>query len=1279
MLRWNAIRSPWRRSSPGTRLSNSRRPRRRLLESLETRWLLASDAYLEINLASNQPGAALVTDPSLAFAWGIAASPGASGGFSVSDSAAGRSNFYSGDVAGSPFVKNADQAVDVPSPTGQVYNGNANEFIIHSPPPPPGVETPIFGGPAEFLYASLDGTIYGFNSNVGPQAVAAVSVPGAGFTGLTLANSVTTNSGSTSSGTGDQLYAADFLGGKIDVFDASFQPVTTSGSFTDPNLPTGYKPFNVQALGGELYVSYTAWLGAAQEVSASGPLPPTPAPGGVIDAFDASGNFLGRIASGAPLDQPWGMALAPQSFGQFAGDLLVAKQGNGEINAFNPGPSPTATGGTSLGALDGPDGNPLIVNGLLGLAFGNGDNAGDADSLYFTAGFFPDLVWPFSNTSGGPAIATAVPAPELSHGLFGAVQVAGTGLSGAVGTDTTAQAGREFSGALAAFGSAELPSPEANPVASYTATIDWGDGSSTTPGTVVPTGNGGYLVVGSHTYTAAATDDYQVTINDASGNSATVTGTVQVMAATLSAKALPVESHGLSIDNANVAAFIDTGGADPLSNYSATIDWGDGTSATPGTITQGIVPPDAVPIGGYFAVAGSHTYAATGDYTFTVTISDSDGTSATVHGAVDIAAATLNAHALPVVSDGLVVDNADVAAFLDTGGADPLSNYSATIDWGDGSTSAGTIDGGITATPAIANAVGGYFSVAGSHTYTATGDYTFAVTISDTDGGSATVTGTVVVAQATLQAKAIPVDSTGLTVNNATVADFIDTGAGDPLSNYKATIDWGDGTPASAGTITGIALDDGTGGGSLTAAPAVIVGGEYYRVEGSHTYAASGDYTTTITISDSDGTNATVQGTVDVAQATLEAKALPVVSQGLNVSNATLADFIDTGGADPLTNYSATINWGDGSSSTGTVGAGVTPVDASMAGGYFTVAGSHTYAATGSYTFTVTISDTDGITTTAKGTIDLGQAPLLAVGVPVVVTSGLSVDGAIVAAFADTKGGDALANYSATIDWGDGSSTAAGTVAGSDNSFIVTGSHTYAASGDYELKVALVDTDGSTANVTAHAFLDSPVASVVATAFQDVLHRAADDSGLSYWTQQIAGGLPPSQFASDLTHSAEFYATNVIDPAYQTYLGRGADAAGVAYWTSQMQQGLTDQEIEANFIASPEFYAHAGGTDAAWVNAMYQTVLGRPADSAGLNYWTNQLAGGASRSSVAMGFAASQEREAQTIQNDYFTYLGRTASPAEVNYWVAQFDQGSTNEDIVSAFIGSSEYFKVHS
>jgi hypothetical protein len=450
-------------------------------------------------------------------------------------------------------------------------------------------------------------------------------------------------------------------------------------------------------------------------------------------------------------------------------------------------------------------------------------------------------------------------------------------------------------------------------------------------------------------------------------------------------------------------------------------------------------------------------------------------------------------------------------------------------------------------------------------------------------------------------------------------------------------------------------------------------------VAGSHTYTATGDHTFTVTISDTDGSQATVQGTVDVAEPTLVAHALPVKSDGLVVNNANVAAFTDTGGADPLTNYSATIAWGDGSTSAGTVSRAATPAGAAISADLFTVAGSHTYTAPGDYTFTVTISDTDGVQTTVQGTADVAQPPLLAVGVPVVVTSGLSISGAIVAAFTDAAGGDPLTNYTATIDWGDGSSTTAGTVSGSGNSFVVTGSHTYAAAGDYQFHVTIADQDGSAASAESHAFIDSSSASFVASAFQDVLHRAADDGGLSYWTQRITAGLAPSQFASDLTHSAENYATNVIDPDYQKFFGRAADAAGVAYWTNQMQQGLTDQELEADFIASPEFYGNAGGTNSSWVNAMYQMVLGRQADSSGLNYWLAQLSAGESRASVARGFAGSQEHDAQIVQNDYFTYLGRSAGPSEVDYWVAQFENGATNEDVVSGFISSSEYVELHS
>jgi len=1154
---WNAIRSPSHRSQRGSHASHARRPHRRA-EPLEARWLLASGAFVEMNLASNQPGGALVADPSLVSAWGIATSPGASDGFSVSDPLGQRSNSYGGDVAGSPFAQNAGQTVNVPFATGQVYNGNANEFIVHSPNPPPGGTTPIAGGPAEFLYASLDGSIYGFNAHIGQQAVAAVSVPGAAFTGLALASAATAGSGAT-----DQLYAADFSGGKIDVFNTSFQPVTTSGSFTDPNLPAGFKPFNIQALGGELYVSYAARPVLPPWGSGGDPLVPIPGPsGGVVDVFDDNGNFTRRIASGSPLDVPWGMALAPPSFGQFAGDLLVGNHGDGKINVFDP-----ATG-KSLGALGGADGNPFVVRGLWGLSFGNGDNAGDTGALYFAAG--PEFSGPpeplasLANASSvDPPTILPFPIPTFLHGLFGTVQVTGASPLVAVGTNATAYTGKEFSGALAAFGSADLPSPTALPAADYTATIDWGDGGSTTAGSVVPTGNGGFLVVGSHTYTTEATDHYQVTIQDASGNSAMASGEVNVTTAPLSAHGLPVISQGLSVNGAVVAAFTDLGGTDAILNYSATINWGDGTSTT-GTI------------GSFYAVIDP-----------------------------------------PPVADG-------------------------------------------------------YFTVAGSHTYAATGDYTLTVTITDTDGSQATAQSTAHVAQATLLADGLPVESQGLTVNAAAVATFVDTGGADPTTDYSATINWGDGTSASAGTIVPLLVPVG----GLTAP------GGYFSVTGDHTYTSTGDYTLTVTITDTDGSQATAQSTAHVAQATLLAHGLPVESQGLTVNAAAVATFVDTSGADPTTDYSATINWGDGTSaSAGTIVPLLVPVGGLTApGGYFSVTGDHTYTSTGDYTLTVTITDTDGSQATAQSTAHMAQAPLLATGVPVVVSKGFTVNGAIVAAFADAGGGDPAANYAATIDWGDGgSTTTAGTVGGTGNSFIVTASHTYTTASVYDVKIAITDQDGSTAHVDTHAYVSAPAASFVANAFQNVLHRPVDDAGLSYWNQQIQNGVSPAQFAADLTHSSEFYATNVIDPVYQKYLGRAPDAGGVAYWTTQMQQGLTDQQIEAGFIASTEFYAHAGGTNAAWVNAMYQGVLGRPADSGGLSYWTAQLSAGASRPSVATGFAASQEREAQIVQDDYFTYLGRSASPAEVSYWVAQFEHGATNEDIVSRFVGSSEYFKTHS
>jgi hypothetical protein len=162
-----------------------------------------------------------------------------------------------------------------------------------------------------------------------------------------------------------------------------------------------------------------------------------------------------------------------------------------------------------------------------------------------------------------------------------------------------------------------------------------------------------------------------------------------------------------------------------------------------------------------------------------------------------------------------------------------------------------------------------------------------------------------------------------------------------------------------------------------------------------------------------------------------------------------------------------------------------------------------------------------------------------------------------------------------------------------------------------------------------------------------------------------------------LVHSAEYFST-IIEPAYSQFLGRSPDPSGLAYWISRMQQGLTDEQLEAGFIGSPEYYQHSGGTDKAWVDAMYQDLLGRQPDQGGESYWIGQLANGANRSSVAYGFAASSEREGQHVMADYQKYLGRPAGSSEIAYWVGQFTLGVTNEDIISGFVSSDEYFNRH-
>lgn len=195
----------------------------------------------------------------------------------------------------------------------------------------------------------------------------------------------------------------------------------------------------------------------------------------------------------------------------------------------------------------------------------------------------------------------------------------------------------------------------------------------------------------------------------------------------------------------------------------------------------------------------------------------------------------------------------------------------------------------------------------------------------------------------------------------------------------------------------------------------------------------------------------------------------------------------------------------------------------------------------------------------------------------------------------------------------------------------------------------------------------------VQRAYQDILGRAADQAGLSFWAGQLAGGLSRATFANALTHSDEYY-QRLIATDYLAYLGRAVDNAALAFWTNQFEHGASDEQLESVLLGSNEFYQRAGGGDAGWINSVYQALLGRSADSQGEAYWSGQLQAGASRQAIAYQIATSQEAFARAVNADYQQTLGRAPGAAEVQYWVGQLEGGASNENVLAGFVASDEF-----
>ena len=352
--------------------------------------------YTQTNLVSSTSGVAPVTDPQLVNPWGLSRS--SSSPWWISDNATGLSTLYNGAGGKQSLVVTIPQAdpnnknTPLGTPTGTIANSSPTDFLLAP------------GKPAAFLFSTIDGTIAGWNPTVAvaqgaaPPSTQAVTVvktsDGSSYTGLTSAFI-----------DGKRfLYAANFTKGRVDVYDNAFHPVDPSkqhfnqdsadhdngqsaeSPFVDEKLPRFYVPFNVQAIGNDIVVTYA--------LHEDGSRFETDGPGlGFVDIYTSSGRLLQRLEHGDWLNAPWGVALAPLDFGRFSHDLLIGQfAGGGDTESSGFIAAYDLATGKFDGLLEDASGKPLAINGVWALSPGNvspanNDAAGaPAAEIYFTAG-----------------------------------------------------------------------------------------------------------------------------------------------------------------------------------------------------------------------------------------------------------------------------------------------------------------------------------------------------------------------------------------------------------------------------------------------------------------------------------------------------------------------------------------------------------------------------------------------------------------------------------------------------------------------------------------------------------------------------------------------------------------------------------------------------------------------------------------------------------------------------------------------------------------------------
>jgi FG-GAP-like repeat len=610
--------------------------------------------------------------------------------------------------------------------------------------------------------------------------------------------------------------------------------------------------------------------------------------------------------------------------------------------------------------------------------------------------------------------------------------------------DASGYVDRTFDGKLASFADVD----KSLQIEDFTATIDWGDGTTTSGLPALE--NGGFEVDGSHSYSQKGVYAVTVSVRDKNGDSNDDVGNLSIVQE-LHATGRDVSVAAGETFLGAIGSFTDADPQATLADYAITVDWGDGsvTSAAP------------VPTGSSYDISGAHTYAQSGSYQIQITVTRFDGPKATASGSATVTftpfvpAIKANLSAFQNVTTGTV----DLVAFDLKGPAAPASDYSATIDWGDGA----PIDAG------AINLLGTTVTVSGSHTYPNPGSFHPQVFIQDKTGDSGAASASIDIAGDV--SNLVVTIGSGLVYNPATQLYYGDI----VVTNTSQSVIQGPSIEVVlTGLPNGVVVTNATG---TTGAGDPFLGKNVAKLAPG---AALPPIAVVFQIQASPSFSYTIKTYSDPPDWPLATGNTLFGEAGTPISDL-VASFLGADAQDVASDYFATVDWGDGAAS-----APAAVVADPAVAGQFLVNSSHTYVTSGHYDTTVTIHRTLGGDAIAKGSSEVARAPLSVTGLTIGATAGESFS-ATVARFTNPNITEPPSSLTATIDWGDGTPASPGQV-GIDNQgpslFAVTGTHIYARAGKFPIKVLISDSAGGVTpiNTTGSATTNPLVYHVVVDA-----------------------------------------------------------------------------------------------------------------------------------------------------------------------------------------------------